>query len=111
MKGIDLGEFGQDIPKLGCPGDLAFMPFLKELKRYDNKLEIVQGEESKLTPLLESGAVNCAFLPSTDLYYNSDREMALPLGLSAGLGWSVMWCMREDSSNLTNYIEARLLEL
>ncbi len=111
MNDLSFGMLDEAAPKLGCPENWAFLPFLKEMKRHSNKLEITEGDSLSLSSLLESKSLNCAFLPSIDLYNNEDLEMALPLGLSSGIGWTAFWGIKEDSSKLSAYIERRFEEL
>ena len=85
------------LPKIGCPENWAFIPFLKELKRYQGKFEVSGADIATLDSLLYSKVVNCAFLPSIELYNNEELEMALPLGLSSANGWTIIWGFKEES--------------
>ena len=81
------------------------------MKRHSSKLEITEADSLSLSSLLESKALNCAFLPSIGSYNNEDLEMALPVGLSSGIGWTAFWGIKEDSPKLSSYIERRFEEL
>ena len=49
------------------------------MKRLMCKLEVTEADNITLNSLLESKVVNCAFLPSIELYNDEELEMALPL--------------------------------
>ena len=104
---IILSEGG--LPKLGCPENWAFLPFLKEMKRLKGKLEVTEADNITLNSLLESKVVNCAFLPSIELYNDEELEMALPVGLSSSNGWTVFWGSKKIHQNYWHILRRDLL--
>ena len=111
MNDLSLSSNDLGLPKMGCPGNWAFVPFVKEMKRYGNKIEVTEADSLSLASMLETKALSCAFLPSVDLYNNANLEMVLPVGLSSSMGWTAFCGVREDSAKLSAYIERRLTEL
>ena len=81
---------------MGCiPANWAFVPFVKEMKRYGNKIEVTEADSLSLASMLETKALSCAFLPSVDLYNNANLEMVLPVGFEFQHGMdSILWSKR-----------------
>ena len=62
MNDLSLSSNDLGLPKNGMSWKIgAFVPFVKEMKRYGNKIEVTEADSLSLASMLETKALSCAF--------------------------------------------------